>query len=105
MIHFKALKILFDYSREHDLHNHDLVGYVIQKYPRKVTLVKILTRGSIDQWYNEVKEKYPKDKYIFLLGTVCLIGTIIGMQDEKIVEDEEDDSKYNQKRSRDTNAN
>jgi hypothetical protein len=107
MIQFKALKISFDYSREHDLHNHDLVGYVIQKYPRKVTLVKILTRSSVDQWYNEVKEKYPRDKYIFLLGTVCLIGTVLGIQNDEVEleEDEvEGDSPY-VKRPRDPSAN
>jgi hypothetical protein len=105
VIHFKALKISFDYSREHDSHNHDLVGYVIQKYPRKVTLVKILTRSSVDSWYNEVKEKYSKDKYLFLLGTVCLIGTVLGIQDEESLEEEEDDSQYTAKQPRDPSAN
>lgn len=85
MIQFKQLKVSFDYSREHDQHNHDLVGYVVQKYPRKVIKASILTRASVDSWYKDVTTTFAsKNKqYVFLLGTISLIGTILGMTDEK----------------------
>ena len=108
MIQFKQLKVSFDYSREHDSHNHDLVGYVIQKYPRKVIKASILTRASVDSWYKEVLEKYSNKHHVFLLGTISLIGTVLGIinVDEKDnVEDDEDDSPATYHRPKDPSAN
>ena len=108
MIQFKQLKVSFDYSREHDNHNHDLVGYVVQKYPRKVIKASILTRQSVDHWYSEVSGKYPKDKYIFLLGTISLIGTILGIANEKgedLSEVEDDGEPPPYRRPKDPSAN
>jgi hypothetical protein len=104
MIQFKQLKVSFDYSREHDQHNHDLVGYVVQKYPRKVMKASILTRASVDSWYKDVQSTYPKKNYIFLLGTISLIGTVLGLATAESDEDDEvEDSSY--KRPRDPSAN
>jgi hypothetical protein len=106
MIQFKQLKVSFDYSHEHDAHNHDLVGYVIQKYPRKVIKTAILTRQSIDKWYKECEFAFPTKTHTILLGTISLIGTVLGMVDG--VEDEDEDSndtKYRAKRPRDPSAN
>jgi hypothetical protein len=104
MIQFKQLKVSFDYSREHDKHNHDLVGYVLQKYPRKVVKTAILTRESIDKWYTEVEKTYPRKSYVVLLGTISLVGEVLGLVgiDENEVESET--SSYT-KRPRDPSAN
>jgi hypothetical protein len=107
MIQFKQLKVSFDYSREHDQHNHDLVGYVVQKYPRKVVKASILTRASVDSWYKEVQEKYSKKHHVFLLGTISLIGTVLGManvEESDNVEDD-DDSPSTYRRPKDPSAN
>ena len=104
MIQFKQLKVSFDYSREHDQHNHDLVGYVVQKYPRKVMKASILTRASVDSWYKDVSSTYTKKNYIFLLGTISMIGTVLGMANAEVEDDvEDDDSPY--QRPRDPNLN
>ncbi len=97
MIQIKALKISFDYSREFDPHNHDLVGYVVQKYPRKVVKASILTRSSVESWYDEVSSKYEGKNYVFLLGTVSLIGTVLGLATEDDFSEDEvesHDTKY-----------
>ncbi len=107
MIQFKALKVSFDYSHEHDNHNHDLVGYVIQKHPRKVLKTSILTRASVDSWYAEVNLKFSKDKHIFLLGTISLIGTVLGMATEDEINEVEDEDEEPRlyKRPKDPSAN
>ena len=107
MIQFKQLKVSFDYSREHDQHNHDLVGYVVQKYPRKVVKASILTRVSVDSWYKEVQEKFSKKNHVFLLGTISLIGTVLGMAnvEENDNLEDDDDSPQPYRRPKDPSAN
>lgn len=82
MFTLKALAITIDIPPEYDSHNHDLVGYVIQRYPRRVLKASILTRNSIESWYEDSKTKYPKDKHIYLIGTVSLVGEVIGVREE-----------------------
>jgi hypothetical protein len=79
----KALNIALDFDRTHERHNHDLVGYVIQGYPRKVLKATILTRNSIDSWYHQAKLQYPNDQHTFLIGTVSLMGEVTGITDIK----------------------
>jgi hypothetical protein len=74
----KALNISINIPKELDSHNQDLVGYIIQKYPRKIVKGTILTRVSIEHWYKESLVLYPDDRYIYLLGTVSLVGEIRG---------------------------
>ena len=90
MIITKALKISFDYNKQHDPHNHELVGYVVQRYPNKVVKASVLTRASVDAWYLEVTKKYPEDRHLYLIGTISLIGLVQGL--EKIDEKEDDGS-------------
>ena len=80
MIQVNALKINFLYPRDFDPHNHDLVGYVIQKYPRKVVKGVIITRPSLEDWYIEACKQYPGDKYVVLIGTISLVGIVDGLQ-------------------------
>lgn len=89
MFTIKALKITLDIPRDHEMHNHDLIGYVIQKYPRKVIKVSVLTRESVETWYDEASLKYPKSKFVFLVGTVSLVGTIFGKYKENEFESTE----------------
>jgi hypothetical protein len=80
MIQVNALKINFLYPRDFDPHNHDLVAYVIQKYPRKVVKGVIITRPSLEAWYVEACKEYSGDKYVVLIGTVSLVGVVEGLQ-------------------------
>lgn len=82
MFIYKQLKVTFDYSPEFDKHNHELVGYVIQRYPRKVVSTAIVTRESVPTWYEATREKYPESKYTILLGTISLVGIVESMVDD-----------------------
>ena len=81
MFIYKQLKVTFDYSPEFDKHNHELVGYVIQHYPRKVVATAIVTRESVPTWYEDTREKYPESKYTLLLGTISIVGIVESMVD------------------------
>lgn len=76
-----ALKINFMYDKVHDCHNHDLVGYVVQKYPLKIVKASVLTRLSAESWYVDIAKQYDTKRYIVLIGTVSLIGEVDGIQD------------------------
>ena len=78
MITFHALNIAIDYSPDLDSHNRDFVGYVIQKYPRRVVKATILTRVSVPDWYDSSVLQYPNDRFTYLIGSVSLIGEING---------------------------
>jgi len=78
---YKQLRVTFDYSPEFDKHNHELVGYVIQRYPRKVVATAIVTRESVPTWYEETRKRYPENKYTLLLGTISIVGIVESMVD------------------------
>lgn len=82
MFIYKQLKVTFDYSPEFDKHNHELVGYVIQRYPRRVVSTAIVTRESVPTWYREASKKYPKQSHTILLGTISLVGIVEEMVDD-----------------------
>lgn len=97
MIKLKHLKITIDYSPEHDKHNHDLVGYVIQRYPRRVVKTSVVARDSVDKWYESIAEQYPRKTFITLIGTISLVGEVLGTA---LAEEEERDSGASQGYSR-----
>ncbi len=104
MIQVNALKINFLYSHEFDHHNHDLVGYVVQKYPHKVVKGSILTRSSTEAWYDEMLKKYPSEHYTLLIGTVSLVGVVAGLHTMEHESGDSDASKYKTK-PKDPSAN
>lgn len=104
MIQVNTLKVNFLYPREFDQHNHDLVGYVVQKYPHKVIKGAILTRASAEDWYTEQVAQYPAGRYTILIGTVSLVGVVDGLQAVSQDEKEKSASTYD-RRSKDPSAN
>lgn len=103
MIQFKQLKVTFDYPPDFDKHNHDLVGYVIQKYPRKVVEAAVLTRASVDTWYSRVILKFTKKNYVILIGMISIMGIVASLDAVDEVEAEDEERVY--KRSHDPQAN
>jgi hypothetical protein len=87
MITCKALRINMEFPRDLDNHNRDVVAYVLQKYPRKVVKVSVITRLSIESWYKDNKAKYASKTHVFLLGNVSLMGEIFGLVDDKSIRD------------------
>ena len=74
MIKIKAICVTMEYDPPNVIHNTDLVGYVIQKYPRKVIKCSVLTRSAIESWYKDCVKNYEQARHTFLLGTVCVLG-------------------------------
>jgi hypothetical protein len=106
LLKLKRLKITIDYSKEHDKHNHDLVGYIIQRYPHKVVKANVLTRESVDSWYEQIETQFPRKSYIILVATVSLVGEVLGAQEYEV--DDSDDTKqslFAASRKKDTSAN
>jgi len=101
---YKQLRVTFDYSPEFDKHNHELVGYVIQRYPRKVVATAIITRESVPTWYEDTRKKYPESKYTLLLGTISIVGIVDSMIDD-VESSEKEKAFYQPSAKRDPSAN
>lgn len=91
MLKFNALNVCLDFDPSLDSHNHDFVGYIIQKYPRKVVKGTILTRVSVEHWYKSALAQYPDDRFTYLLASVSLIGEVRGQTE---VEDDSVETQY-----------
>lgn len=69
----------------------DLVGYVIDRPTKKVISVNVITRRSIPEWYKTVTDKYGVKDFIFCIASICLIGTVLGLQVTEVEERPKDD--------------
>ena len=72
----------------------DLVGYVIEKSSNKVVNVAVITRRAIPDWYKKSTDKFTFSEHRFAIASICLIGTILGMQVTE-VEDKKTDNNDN----------
>jgi len=73
----------------------DLVGYVIDKATKKVISVNVITRRAILDWYKGVTDKYATKDYHFCIASICLIGTLVGIQVTEVEEKKSDDDGNN----------
>lgn len=73
----------------------DLVGYVIDKTTKKVISVNVIARRAIPDWYKMVTDKHATKDFHFCIASICLIGTILGLQITEVEEKSSDDEGSN----------
>lgn len=77
----------------------DLVGYVVEKYTNKVVNVAVLTRASLPRWYMNRQTEFDVKKYNFCIGSISMLGSVLGIETTEIHEKSDEKTKGGEKKN------